>query len=158
MSPPEAIHIVGVWPATTTAPAPREVHTLLWVRVPQGGPLSSCVVDIKMRCGSREPVNLVVSQHLYDPTAVVSEETPATTGVFVDVPCRAYYTHAARFLYYERGALTNSSRISNRTENCVRQFAWLHDNVSVLKTFLSRCVLRCHVDKVTNVGSPGAPQ
>ena len=41
-----------------------------------------------MRCGSREPVYLVVSQHLYDPTGVVSEETPATTGVFVDVPRR----------------------------------------------------------------------
>ena len=41
-----------------------------------------------MRCGSREPVYLVVSQHLYDPTGVVSEETPATACVFVDVPRR----------------------------------------------------------------------
>ena len=40
----------------------------------------------------------------------------------------------------------------------MRRFAWLHDNVSVLKTFLSQCVLRCHVDTVTGGGSSGAPQ
>ena len=113
-----------------------------------------------MRCGSREPVYWVVSQHLYDPTGVVSEETPATTGVFVDVP-RRRITRTLFGSFITNGAPLQTRliyRTSNCTENCVRRFAWLHDNVSVLKTFLSQCVLRCHVDTVTGGGSSGAPQ
>lgn len=73
--------------------------------------------------------------------------------------CHAGVLHThCRFLHYERGVLTNLSHISKCTENRVRRFAWLHDNVSVLKTFLSQCVLRCHLDTVSGGGSSGAPQ